>query len=152
VALNLSYPLFSGGAKFARRNNALETLSRLQTERGSLVQKIEQRVRSAAHMAGASYAAIKQSHDAAEASLKNLDLVVDSYSQGLLNITQLLDAQNAALVTSEAEANSIYQFLIDLMELERAIGTSYLLHSREKREVFFNRLSDYFERAGVNVR
>jgi outer membrane protein TolC len=84
--------------------------------------------------------------------LKNLDLVVDSYSQGLLNITQLLDAQNAALVTSEAEANSIYQFLIDLMELERAIGTSYLLHSREKREVFFNRLSDYFERAGVNVR
>jgi outer membrane protein TolC/ABC-type uncharacterized transport system substrate-binding protein len=152
VALNLSYPLFSGGAKFARRNNALETLSQLRTERQSLVQKIEQRVRSSAHTAGASYAFIKQSHDAAEASLKNLKLVVDSYSQGVLDITQLLDAQNAALVTSEAEANSIYQFLIDLMELERAIGTSYLLRNEEKRETFFDRLDDYFERADVRVR
>lgn len=152
VALNLSYPLFSGGAKLARRKNALETLSQLQTERESLAQKIEQRVRSAAHTTGASYAAIKQSRDAAQASLKNLDLVVDSYSQGLLDIAQLLDAQNAALIANEAKANSIYQFLIDLMEMERAIGTSYLLRSEEDRDAFFKRLENYFEQAGVKVK
>lgn len=152
VALNLSYPLFSGGAKFARRKNAAETLSQLRSERESLAQIIEQGIRSSAHTAGASYAAIKQSRDAAEAANKNLELVIDSYSQGVLDITQLLDAQNSALSAGEAAANSIYQFLIDLMEMERAVGSSYLLRSAEEREAFFKRLEAYFEQAGVQVR
>lgn len=152
VALNLSYPLFSGGAKLARRKNAAETLSQLRSERESLTQIIEQRVRSSAHTAGASYAAIKQSQDAFNAANKNLELVIDSYSQGVLDITQLLDAQNSALSAGEAAANSIYQFLIDLMEMERSVGSSYLLRSEEEREAFFKRLETYFEQAGVEMR
>ena len=152
VALNALYPLFSGGSKFAQRKNAVETLSQLRTERKSLVQSLEQRIRSAAHIAGASFAAIKQSRDAAEASQKNLDLVVDSYSLGAVDITLLLDAQNAALIASASAANSVYAFLIDLIELERSLGTSYLLQAPKEREAFYSRLEDYFKQLGIEVR
>lgn len=152
VALNLSFPLYDGSAKYARKDNALQTLLQLRSERKSVAEKIEQRIRSASHVMGASYAAIKQSKDAAEAANKNLELVIDSYSQGVLDITQLLDAQTAALIANEAQANSIYQFLVDLMELERAIGTAYLLQTPEERESFYNRLDDYFKREGVQVK
>lgn len=152
AALNLTYPLFNGGERFAQRGNAVETLAQLRTERKSLVQILEQRIRSASHIVGSSFAAIKQSKDAGEASRKNLDLVVDSYSLGTVDITQLLDAQNAALNASAAEANSIYLFLIDLMELERALGSSFLLQDLDNRKAFYQRLEDYFVSNNIIVR
>lgn len=150
VALNASFPLFSGGAKFARRGNALESLARLRTEKGSLVEKIEQRIRSAAHLTGASYAGIQLTRDAAEAARKNLELVVDAYSRGALDITLLLDAQNAALVADLAAANAVYNFLIDLIELERSVGKIYLIEQGDIHRDFLNRAAEYLRSAGVH--
>ena len=42
--------------------------------------------------------------------------------EGVLSIIDLLDAQSAALVAEQSAANATYQFLLDLMEAERAIG------------------------------
>ena len=82
-------------------------------------------MRSGLHRVGASYAGIQLAADAAEASARNLDLVTDSYSQGTMTIIQLLDAQNAAVLSQEAAANAIYTFLIDMLEVERALGRFY---------------------------
>jgi outer membrane protein TolC/ABC-type uncharacterized transport system substrate-binding protein len=147
VALNLSFPLFEGGSKFAVRNEAALELARLRLQRQAVAELIEQRVRSELHLLGASYAGIKQAQLAAEAAGKSLNVVEDAYSRGVVSIVDLLDAQNAALVTDLAAANAIYDFLINLMAFERAAGEFAYFMSEEDQESLLQRIRDYFEKA-----
>jgi outer membrane protein len=145
LGLNLNFPIFSGGAKLAARRGAAEEMERLQLERQALAERIEQRIRSAAHLAGASFAGIKLSADAAVAANKNLELVKDAYGRGTIGILGLLDAQNAAMLAEEGAANAVYDFLVDLMEVERSIGKFYFRGTQEQRDAWFARLEEYAE-------
>ncbi len=149
VGLNFSIPIFEGGARFAKRSRASEELQQFQTERTAIAERIEQRVRSALHVSGASHAAIALSQAAAVASNKNLDLVTDAYSRGAVNILDLLDAQNAALLSELDAENAVHDFLIDLFEVERSVGYFYFLLSDEERQACLERLNEFFEKAGV---
>ncbi len=148
IGLSATFPLFSGGTKFAKRSQALEKLTQLRFERAALAERIEQRVRSALHLAGASFAGIEQARLAAEAADQSLDLMIDAYSRGAATIIDLLDAQNATLVAGEVAANAVYDFLVDLMEVERSIGKVVLQMSDEEREAFFDRIEVFFETFG----
>ncbi|OQY26382.1 MAG: hypothetical protein B6244_13780 [Candidatus Cloacimonetes bacterium 4572_55] len=150
VGLNASFSLFKGGAKFADRKKAAEELSQLRVQRESLVEKIEQNIRINMHGAGATYASIRQAQDAAEAAKKSLDLITDSYSRGVVSLVDLVDAQNTALVANLAAANAVYDFIIDLMRVERAVGSFSVLRTNEETNVFFDRLDAYFENAGAS--
>ncbi|MCH8957779.1 TolC family protein [candidate division KSB1 bacterium] len=149
IGLNASLPIFEGTGKFAQQAQAHKELESLKLQRRSVVEKVEQRVRSAMHLAGASRAGIKLSKDAAEAAQKNLELVTDAYSRGVTNILDLLDAQNAALTADLAAANAVYDHMLDFMEVERAIGKFSLTDPDSEHEKFLRRLDDYFEKAGV---
>ena len=46
LALNLSFPLFDGGSKYAERRKASEELDLLQLKYRSIAEKIEQEIRS----------------------------------------------------------------------------------------------------------
>jgi len=150
LGLKASYPIFEGAARFAERNRANRELHQLRRQRDSIAERVEQRIRSALHVAGASRVGIQLSNDAATAAVKNLDLVIDGYSRGVLDILDLLDAQNAALNAELAAANAVYDFLIDLIEVERAKGGFYLFATPAERDDWFNRLQEYFETAGVS--
>jgi outer membrane protein TolC len=143
VGLRVSLPLFEGGSRFAVRTQAREELSQLDIERNAAAERIALRIRAALHLAGASHAGIKLSRDAAEASHNNLDLVTDAYSRGAVSIIDLLDAQNAALVADQGAANAVYDFLLDLMEVERAVGQFDFLVSAEDRADWFRRADQY---------
>jgi len=143
LGLSASFPLFEGGAKFAARRKALETLAQLRLEREAVAERIEQRVRSAAHTVGASYAGIGQTLEAAEAAEKSLDVVRDAYSRGVVSVVVLLDAQNAALLADLAAADALYTFLIDLVFVGRAIGQ--LGFTDEEQEAFFRRADEYLK-------
>jgi outer membrane protein TolC/ABC-type uncharacterized transport system substrate-binding protein len=148
IGLSASFPLFNGGEKYAKRSQVVEKLAQLRFEREAVTDRIEQRVRSALQLAGASYAGIEQARLAADAADQSLDLMIDAYSQGAATIIDLIDAQNAALVAGEVAANAVYDFLIDLMEVERSIGKVALQMSDEEREAFFTRIEDFFETYG----
>jgi len=150
IGLNFSYPIFEGGARFAERTRASEELHDLQLTRESIQERIEQQVRSALHVAGASRAGIQLSRDAATAANKNLDLVTDGYSRGAWDILDLLDAQNVALNADLAAASAIYDFLKDLIGVERAIGGFYFFMPPKEQDAWFERLEDFFKKAGVS--
>jgi outer membrane protein TolC len=102
-------------------------------------------VRSAAHAAGASYANIRNSRDAADAAARSLEVVADSYTRGAANFLDLLEAQNNALVTDVVATNAVYGFLIDYMQTQRAVGGFDVLmteterqETRRRREAFLN--------------
>jgi hypothetical protein len=144
VGLNASLPIFQGGARFAETARADYELSRLSFEKKNLMNLIEQRVRSALHQSGASYAGLTQSIKAQEAAMKTLELVTDAYSRGTVSIVELLDAQNAALVASEAAEDARYTYLIDLLGVQRAVGFYFYSLSEEEKDSFFERLEKFF--------
>jgi outer membrane protein TolC/ABC-type uncharacterized transport system substrate-binding protein len=151
VALNVSIPLSEGGNRFAQRSRAKQELQELNLRRQSLAELVEQRIRSALHIAGASRAGIGLTRSAADAAKKNLDFVTDAYSRGAVDIIDLLDAQNAALNAGLAAANAVYDFLIDLVEVERSVGKLYFLATETERSAMGSRLREYFQKAGVQL-
>ena len=149
VSLKASLPLFTGFARGAARAQANIDLDRLTLQRQSVDRSVSEQIRAALHLGGASWANIQQARAAADAARKNLDLVTDAYSRGALSIINLLDAQQAALTSDEAAANAVYDFLIDLMKVERAIGQFYFFRTAEQRQAFLKRLDDFYRAAGV---
>ena len=140
VGIQGSLPIYTGGQRKAERVKARESLEQLKTKRAAVAQKLEQRIRTAAEMTRASHFNISQARAAAEAANKNLGLVSDGYARGVLDVTSLVDAQNAALVADTSAAASVYTFMLDMMELYRAIAVAGFLESPENRALWLGKL------------
>ena len=115
-------PLIEGGRKIATLKKSKEDLSRLQLTRTTTEERITQSIQAAVNSIRASYPSISLSREAAEAANRNLLLVTDSYVQGIKSIIDLLDAQSQSLTSELDAANAAYNFLIDQMGLQRAMG------------------------------
>jgi outer membrane protein TolC/ABC-type uncharacterized transport system substrate-binding protein len=150
VGIGLQLPLFEGAGRFAEVEQASIEIKKLQLEKSSLKNKIEQLVRSALHRSGASYAGMLQARISAGSALKNLDIVINLYSQGLASITELVDAQNAALIAELLATSAQFNFLIDLMDVQRAIGEFIYTYSVDDQDEFMQRLNDYYENNSNN--
>jgi outer membrane protein len=143
VGVSASLPLFEGGARYADISKSELELARLDLLRRAQEQAIEARIRSSLHAAGASFPAIGLTRDAANAAKGNLDVVAESYANGTSSILNLLDAQNQALVADLSAASAVHDFLIDLMELERAAGRYTFFRSDQEVRQFFTRLEAF---------
>ena len=120
-------PLFEGGKQVAKAKRLEKELSRLKIDKNSLIEAITQNVFSAINKTRASYPSISLTREAEEAAKKNLDLVTDAYIHGIKNIIDLLDAQNQYLNARLDAANAVYNFLIDFMGVQRAMGEFFIL-------------------------
>ncbi len=145
VGVNLSLALFEGGGRSAKVAGSRMNVRQLQTQRDATRKRVEQRIRVALHEIGASYPSIQLSKDAATAAKKNLDLVTEAYSRGVVSILDLLDAQNAALIAEETATNAVFDFLIDLMNLQRgACGFDFFLDEKGL-DNWLGRLKQYID-------
>jgi outer membrane protein TolC len=149
VGLFGALEVYAGGANRAAKRRAQEELFQLQIERNAVADRVEQRIRSALLLAGASFYSIELAQAAADAALKSLDLVSESYVTGAVSITELLDAQAAALRASEGASNAVYDFLIDLMEVERSVASFSFFQTEQDREAFYRSVHEYMTRRGV---
>jgi outer membrane protein TolC len=145
VGLNLRLPLFEGAGRIAEVEQSAIEIKKLEYEKSSIKNKIEQLVRSALHQSGASYAGMLQAKISSEASSKNLSIVREMYSEGLASITDLLDAQNAALIAELLSTSAQFNFLIDVMNVQRAIGEFIYTYNVEQQNKFIERLEEYYE-------
>ncbi len=150
ASIGLTFPLFQGGYKDATALKAREELRQLQFNRAAVAQQVEERVRTTLYQTGASFPSIRLSRKASESARKTLDLVVDQYSRGVVDIIKLLNSQNAALIANQAAANAVYEFLIDLAKVQRAVGQMNFFQSPEERAAWFERLKTHFVNAGVS--
>jgi outer membrane protein TolC/ABC-type uncharacterized transport system substrate-binding protein len=135
----LSWPLFEGGLRMARLDQSHAELARLQTQIRNVKQRIEQRVRASLQTTRASGANIELSKSAAEAAKKSLELVTDAYSRGAISILELLDAQNAALVSDLAVVNAQFAFMSDLVRAQRSAGGFFILLEKEERDAWIRK-------------
>jgi len=134
VGVQATLPLFSGGLKKANVSRASFELRQLESLRASTEERVEEQVRNQLHATRAAYAQIALTATAAEASAKNFDLVSDAYARGTVTVIALLDAQDTALAASAAAAESLYNFLITIMSLQRAVGGYDFMLTPEARD------------------
>lgn len=128
------YPIFEGGFRAAdERVNASE-LARLEKEVVEVHQVIERRVRTAIRAVEGSFPSITYLNAAAEASRRNFEIVRDRYTEGLVNVTDLLDAQNDRFNTERTAQAQQYAFLLDMVALQRAIAWFEDLKTPEEAE------------------
>jgi outer membrane protein TolC len=145
IGISAKFPLYQGGAKKADYLQVRQEISRLRITKRSIHHRVEERIRFFLQETSASYQAIELSRDGAHASAKNLAMVTDSYERGRVSIIDLIDAQNAALVAEQLAANAVYDFLIDLMNVQRAIGRFDFGLTPEEREQWFKRIDAFFK-------
>lgn len=149
LQLKATLPLFSGFAQQARRAGASREEERLTTARQGVALGVSQKIRGSLQLAAASWANIAQARQAETAAARNLGLVADGYGRGVANVITLLDAQQSALEANQAAANAVYDFLIDLMQAQRAIGRFDFSYSPDERAGFYRRLDAWFQAAGI---
>ncbi len=152
IALQLSIPLFTSGARGAQKAKAYEELTGLRLQRQAIAEGIEQRVRAALHTTRSAYTAIRLSREAADAAESHLAVVREAYSRGTVSILELLDAQNAALVADLRAATAVYDFTRALMTVERAAARFDFFLSAQDQADWFARLENYFKERGMPVR
>ncbi|CAM2067404.1 TolC family protein [Sulfidibacter corallicola] len=145
VALNVSLPLFQGGARKATLKRDTYEQLQLEMTRESAAQNIELDIRASLRQVGAAAAAIDLSRAAADAARKNMELIDDSYRKGVASALDVLDAQNAALVADQSAANSLYDFMLDLIAFQRAAANMDFFMSSAERDAFFERLKTFYE-------
>lgn len=151
AGLVASLPLLKGGSRPARVRRIHEEIAQIRIEKNAAAERIEQRIQQAVNLLRASYPSIRLSRLAAEAAASNLNLVTDSYTEGVLSIIDLLDAQNLALTAQLSAANAANDFMIDLMIAQRAIGEFVLLLEPEERTRWFDKAEQFFQQAGVSL-
>jgi outer membrane protein TolC len=117
-----AYPIFQGGARKHEIERVASDVVRLQEQIELTRQIVERRTRTALQRVGSSFPVIRLSKMASESARKNFVVVQDKYTQGLVNVTDLLEAQNETFVTDQAASASNYIFLQDLIELQRSIS------------------------------
>ena len=143
AGVQATLPLYTGGGRRATLTRTQAELAQLRHDRDNTANRIENRILNAVHLIRASYPGIRLSMDAADAAQRNLTLVTDSYVRGIKSIIDLIDAQNQALVANQQAANAVYDFLIDLMAVQRSTGSFFLFAPEEERDEWIERLNLY---------
>ena len=82
-------------------------------------------------------------HVSAESAKEGLALTQTSYTEGAVNIAQLIDAQRNYLQAQLDQSSAIYNYLIATLNMEREIGYFFLLHSPEENKAFFERYNQF---------
>lgn len=146
AAIVASFPIFKGGARSYQQQKSKIELLQLQDQRQDIRNKLEFQVRANVENLYASYRNYQLTRDAARAGAKNLSIVQDLYNQGQVNVTPLIDAQNAYFGAEINATNAQYQLILDLFTLERSMGQYLTLAPPEQKAAFIAKFVQYKNR------
>lgn len=146
VVLQATLPIYSGGERYADLRQSRVEIRRLGHQRRSIELLVEQGVRAAMASIAPAYANIELSRRAADAALRNLELVNASYLAGTVDIIRVLDAQSQAVNASLAAANAVYDLILLILRAERRAGRFRYFAGPEERRDLMDRLTDFARR------
>ncbi len=143
AAIAVQYPIFQGNSRRNERQQLQVGALQLKDQIANVRNGLELQVRSNLETAGASFSNLALSQAAVDASRKNFELAQNSYQQGLLNITSLIDAQNALLQAEINAINAEYTFIADFLAVERSIGYFHSLAVPQEQDAFLQRFVQF---------
>ena len=137
-----TYPLFQGAARSFEVSRTSEELQRLFEIDRLTRDLVERRTRTAFSRLGSSFPSIRFSQIAAENARRNFELVQDKYAQGLVNVTDLLEAQTVSFTADQNAIAAVYRFYIDLIVFQRSIGWFEFDRTQEEQDALLRRIQD----------
>ena len=140
--LGAAYPIFNGADRYQDMKLQESELEKVRREREFVRQRVEQRARTAVRRLESSFPSLNLTAQAAESSRLNLEVVQDKYAQGIVNITDLLEAQNQSFTADQSAAAAVYTFLGDLIELQRAVSWFEYDHTDEENQELSRRIRE----------
>ena len=140
------YPISEGGARKQNIRKASAALSRLERQQALQSNDVERATRTAWRRMEGSFATIRYNLIAAESAEKNLEVVQDKYAQGLVNVTDLLVAQNETFAALQEVVVANYAFLSDLVNFQRSISWFESEQTDDEKEAFLRRVELELER------
>jgi len=140
IGVQATLPLFTSGQLKSQLSKSRNQYRQLMLQQRAETERVETRMRSALFNAAASHSSIRLAMNAASAANENLELVTDSYSEGAVSVTDLIDAQDAALAAKLQAAAARYQFLIDLVNVLRAESDFNLLLQQDGVKIWQQRV------------
>jgi outer membrane protein TolC len=143
ISLTASWPIFTGGAHKKDLAQSRYRLDRLHMEEKNLRNRFYLDVRSSMETATVSAREIALSEKRLAAAQISFDIVQAGYAEGRNSVTDLIDAQNDKVSSEHAAASAKYQFVLDFLEMERAIGRFYFLDSLDEKQAFLDRLHHF---------
>ncbi len=143
--IQAAYPIFEGGARAEDEKLNVSEVARLEKEIIDARQIVERRVRTSVRAIEGSFPSIGYLNAAAEAARRNFEIVQDRYTEGLVNVTDLLDAQNDRFITERTARGAQYAFLLDLVALQRAIAWFEDMKTKEERDQLLEQARAYVD-------
>jgi len=143
VGLSVSLPIFNQNKQNLNEKIASIQKEQINTTIEDLKLTIEQNINDAVLQLINQISNIELSRVFEESAKETLDLTQTSYANGAVNIVQLLDAQNSYLNAQLASSNATYNYLLSSMQLERYLGSFFLLQTEDERTEFIRRFLEY---------
>jgi len=138
--IDLSYPVFEGGRKGSESAKSKIVLEGIDRELDLAHQLVERRTRTALRRVESSFPRIRFSEQSARAATANLVIVQDKYAEGIVNVTDLLSAQTGKFTSNRLVVVSVHEFLLDLIELQRALSWFEAEQTAGERAAFADRV------------
>jgi len=143
VGVGLRYPIFSQMRRKTNLKASTIQLDQLNNTRIQLNQELELAVRTALLSAVAASTNIDFSRIASENAENNFKLMQIRYSEGDIDITQLIDAQRNSIQAKLRYAVSVYDFIRSQLNIQYAVGFFPILSDENRNEEFRTRFLMY---------
>jgi outer membrane protein TolC len=145
VGASLSIPVFNRTQTNINRQIATIQQDQLTINKDNVELSIEANVNAAVLDLINQIANIEISKISETAAKESLELTQVSYSNGAVNIVQLLDAQNNYLSAQQANITAVYNYLLSSIQLERFISYYFLMHTAEENQAFIQAFNEYLQ-------
>jgi len=143
VGVNVSLPILNRNQTNINRRTNIIQKDQLNINKSNIALAIDGNIRNSVLDLINQISNVELSQVAEEAAREALELTQSSYASGAVSIIQLIDAQNNYLNAQLARANAGYNFLINGLQLERALGYYFLLNTEEDNARFNQRFLEF---------
>ena len=143
VGLNLSLPIFQQNQRNINKQTLSIQLDQLELQRQNVDLSIEQSINDIILDLISEIANIEISKVSEDNARESLALTQNEYEEGEVPIIQLIDAQNNFLQAQLASATANYNYLLQSMQLERAIGYFFLMNTDQANQDFVRRANEF---------
>jgi outer membrane protein TolC len=145
VGASLSVPVFNRTQTNINKQISTIQQDQLNINKDNIELSIEANINTAVLDLINQIANIEISKISEKTAEESLELTQVSYSNGAVNIIQLLDAQNNYLYTQQANITAVYYYLLSFLQLERYIGFYFLMHTSEENQAFIQAFKEYLQ-------
>ena len=153
-ATNLKFGIFAqwkpieGGTKFAEIARVKAERDELHRYEDSVKLELEARIRSVINKAIAEYFSIEKNYKAMYAAQENYEDVKQKYLKGESGIAQLIDAEDVYLDSKLMALNSQYEFLEQLVWVQRSICAVNWVNATPEARNFIKSVKEKIEKRG----